>query len=115
MLLRPGLLLLLDPYLVKAVSSSWCMRILANLRLGALLLDRSEFLLDLALDPSFLPGFTAGGFFLRAFVGLPAAFWEDPAFAGGALDQQDVGAVCRERDNASYEAFAIFTISRTPR
>ena len=109
--LRPRLLLLLDPDLIKPVRRARREGVFPDDALAALLLDLAQVARDAALDARFLPGLAAGGFFLRALVGFPAALWEDPAFAVGGLDEEDLGAVGGEGDDASDEAFAARAVS----
>lgn len=87
MLLRPAILLLLDSHLVESVRRAWRLWILPNLRLGALLLNRTEVLFNPAFNTGFFPCFATCCFLLRAFVGLPASFRQNPSFAGGALNE----------------------------
>lgn len=66
---------------------------------------------DAAFDPRFLPRFAARCFLLCGFVGFPAAFGEDPAFARGGLDEEDLGAVGGDGDDACYQSFAVGAVS----
>ena len=86
-LLWPVVLLLPDAHLIEPIRRAGSMRVLLDLLVAPLLLDCAEIDLDLAFDAGFFPRFAAGCLFLCSFVGLPAAFWEHPAFACRALDQ----------------------------
>lgn len=113
MALGPHILLLVHQAVKELVRGprSVASAILFNLRLAALLFDGPEVALDRDVDPGFLPGFAGGGFDF-ALVGFPAALWEDPAFAGRGLDEEDLGAVGGEGDDAGYEALALGAVSR---
>ena len=111
MLLRPTLLLLLNADLIETIHTARRVRVLLNLLFGPPFVDGAEVLLDLAFDPGFLPGFATGRFFLCSLVRFPAAFGEDPAFARGGLDEEDLGAVCGEGDYACYESFAVWAVA----
>jgi hypothetical protein len=111
MALGPNILLLVHQpvkELVRRARSA--LAVLFDLRLAALLLDDAQVALDRHVDPGFLPGF-AGRRLDFAFVGFPAAFGEHPAFARGGLDEQDLGAVCGEGDDAGDEALAFGAVS----
>jgi hypothetical protein len=112
MALGPHVLLLVHQAVKELVRRPrGALPILFNLRLAALLFDGPEVALDRDVDPGFLPGFARGGFDF-AFVGFPAAFGQDPAFAGRGLDEEDLGAVGGEGDDAGYEALALGAVSR---
>jgi len=86
MTLRPNILLLVHQPIKELVSGPRsALPIFFDLRFAALLFDDAEVALDRDVDPGFFPGFAGGGFDF-AFVGFPAALWEDPAFARGGLD-----------------------------
>ena len=53
-----------------------------DLSFCAMFRNRSEVANDGHVDTRFFPGFARRGFDF-AFVGFPAAFWKDPAFARG--------------------------------
>lgn len=109
--LRPARLLLLDTDLVKLIRRPRSPGVLGDLGFRALFSDGAEVGFDLAFDARFLPGFAAGGVLGGAFVGFPAAFGEDPAFASGGLDEEDEAFVWREGDNAGDETFAVGSVS----
>ena len=116
MRLGPRLLLLLDPHLVEAITRPRSKRpVLLDLRLRPLLLDLAQIGFDFALDAGLFPGFAARRFVLGRFVRFPAAFGQDPAFAGGGLDEEDLGAVCGEGDHAGYQTLAVGTVSEGTR
>lgn len=71
-----------------------------DLRLRPLLLNVAQVPLDRDVDPGFFPGFARGGVCFGRFVGFPAAFGEDPAFAGGGLNEEDLVAGGGEGDYA---------------
>jgi hypothetical protein len=73
--------------------------------------NEAEVVVDVAYYARLLPGLTFGGVLGRRFVRLPATLWEHPAAAPGGLDEQDVVLVCRERDDARYQAFALGAVS----
>lgn len=106
MTLRPHILLLAHntvKELVRGPRSRFA--VLFDLCFGALLFDDSEVALNGHVDAGFFPGFARCGFDF-AFVDFPAAFGQDPAFARGGLDEEDLGAVGGERNDACDEAFA---------
>jgi hypothetical protein len=93
MALRPDVLLLIHQTVEEFVCRfGRLLAVLFDLRLVAHLRDRSQVSLNGHVDASFFPGFASRGFDF-AFVGFPAAFGKDPAFARGRLDQEDLGAV----------------------
>ena len=86
MTLRPDIFFLIHQAIEELVRSFGCvLAVLFDLRLAAHLCDRSKIALDGHVDTSFFPGFASCGFNF-AFVGFPAAFGQNPAFARGGLD-----------------------------
>jgi len=111
MALGPDILLLLHEAVEEFVRGARSrFPVLFDLRLAALLLDDAQVTLDRHVDAGFLPGLAGRGLDF-ALVGFPSALGQDPAFARRGLDQEDLGAVGGEWDDAGDEALAFGAVS----